>query len=117
MNRQGGGLEPGEGTIDCLKREAVEEFGQKIEIIEHFYTTDFYQKALFYEDTQLISIYYTVKFSAEIQFKISTKKFDFDINKNQNQSFRWVLISDLDINEISYPIDKKVAWMLKGKYS
>ena len=39
----GGGLEFGEGTIDCMKREAIEEFGQEIEILEHYYTTDNFQ--------------------------------------------------------------------------
>ena len=36
----GGGLRFGEGTIDCIRREAMEEFGQEIEIISHYYTTD-----------------------------------------------------------------------------
>lgn len=43
----GGGLNYGEGTIDCLKREALEEFGQPIEVIEHFYTTDFFKNHFF----------------------------------------------------------------------
>ena len=34
----GGGMHFGEGPIDCLKREAIEEFGQEIEVLEHFYT-------------------------------------------------------------------------------
>ena len=43
----GGGLEYGEGIIDALKREFREECnGQEIKNIKHFYTTDFYQKAL-----------------------------------------------------------------------
>ncbi|MEA1897374.1 MAG: NUDIX domain-containing protein, partial [Bacteroidota bacterium] len=35
----GGGLNFGEGPVDCLKREAIEEFGQEIDISDHFYTT------------------------------------------------------------------------------
>jgi 8-oxo-dGTP diphosphatase len=43
----GGGLHFGEGTIDCLRREFREECnGQEIKNIRHFYTTDFFQKAL-----------------------------------------------------------------------
>jgi 8-oxo-dGTP pyrophosphatase MutT (NUDIX family) len=38
----GGGMEYGEGTIDCLQREAMEEFGQSLINIRHFYTTDYY---------------------------------------------------------------------------
>jgi ADP-ribose pyrophosphatase YjhB (NUDIX family) len=49
----GGGLEFGEGTIECLKREIAEECnGQQIENIRHYYTTDFFQKALFYDNKQ-----------------------------------------------------------------
>ena len=73
----GGGLHFGEGPEDCLKREALEEFGQEIEITGHFYTTGFFQRALFYEDHQLISIYYRIVFPESPKFKISERPFDF----------------------------------------
>lgn len=110
----GGGLEFGEGTIECLKREITEECnGQEIENIRHFYTTDFYQKALFYENKQLISIYYLANLSQKVKFRISEKPFDFDIEKGENQSFRWVKIKTLDQAELTFPIDKLVARKLK----
>ena len=108
----GGGLEFGEGPIDCLKREAVEEFGQSIEIVGHFYTTDFYQKALFYNDAQLISIYYRAKFCEAIQFKLSKVPFDFPEGINGSQSFRWKSIKELTPEEMTFPIDKKVVELL-----
>lgn len=110
----GGGLEFGEGSIDCLKREAIEEFGQPVEIINHFYTTDFYQKALFYDNTQLISIYYRAQFCDPIHFKISNIPFDFSENINGSQSFRWKSIKQLSIDDVTFPIDKKVVEMLLG---
>ena len=67
----GGGMERGEGTIDCLQREAMEEFGQPLTNIRHYYTTDYYQPALFFQDTQLISIYYLADFSEGASFRIS----------------------------------------------
>ncbi|MDX2442941.1 MAG: NUDIX domain-containing protein [Bacteroidales bacterium] len=109
----GGGLEPGEGPADCIKREAIEELGQEVEIISHFYTTDFFQKALFYENHQLVSIYYKVRLKKPIQFKISKKPFDFKEMIDGSQSFRWQSIEDLNIEELSFPIDKRVALMLK----
>lgn len=111
----GGGMEFGEGTIDCLKREAIEEFGQEIEVQEHFYTTDYYQTTQFYDDAQLISIYYKAKFKKDIKFKISAIPFDFDEDKNGNMSFRWEKIQELDANEFTFPIDKKVVEMLKNE--
>jgi ADP-ribose pyrophosphatase YjhB (NUDIX family) len=111
----GGGLEFGEGTIDCLKREALEEFGQPIEILSHYYTTDFFQKALFYNDAQLITVYYRARFPDPIRFKISDKPFDFPEKVNGSQSFRWKAINELNPEELTFPIDKRVAEMLKGE--
>ena len=38
----GGGLEYGEGLIEGLQRESMEEMNQNLKDIEHFYTTDFF---------------------------------------------------------------------------
>jgi 8-oxo-dGTP pyrophosphatase MutT (NUDIX family) len=113
----GGGLHFGEGTLDCLHREAMEEFGQEIEITGHFYTTDFFQKALFYPDHQLISIYYEAYFPEVPRFPISKKKFDFKEEVNGSQSFRWVNPEDIEPETFSFPIDRHVCDMLKQKYS
>lgn len=114
----GGGLEFGEGTVDCLKREFLEECnGQKICSIKHFYTTDFYQKALFFEDHQLISIYYLAQLKHPVQFTISENSFDFDEKENGKQSFRWVPVRTLDTAELTFPIDKIVAKKLKKAFT
>jgi len=112
----GGGMHFGEGPIDCLKREAVEEFGQEIEILEHFYTTDFFQPTQFYTDAQLISIYYRAKFLEPIKFYISDKSFNFEKEQNEAQSFRWIKLSELNPEEMTFPIDKKVAQLLIEKH-
>lgn len=110
----GGGLEFGEGPVDCLKREIWEECnGQEITGITHFYTTDFYQKALFYENAQLISIYYTALLKFPVKVKISDKPFDFTAKTNGNQSFRWVKINALNENDFTFPIDKFVVNKIK----
>ncbi|RYY84950.1 MAG: NUDIX domain-containing protein, partial [Chitinophagaceae bacterium] len=43
----GGGLEFGEGTRDCLRREFEEEMQLHVEVGEHLYTTDFYQQSAY----------------------------------------------------------------------
>lgn len=111
----GGGLEFGEGPEDCIKRECIEELGQEIEIIDHFYTTGFFQKALYYTDHQLISIYYLIELKEPPQFKISTKAFDFSDKTNGNQSFRWVNIRDFDEDTMNFPIDTFVFKKLRNK--
>ena len=56
----GGGLEFGEGTIECLHREFAEELNLKIEVLEHFYTQEDFLVSRFRENEQLLTIYYTV---------------------------------------------------------
>jgi 8-oxo-dGTP pyrophosphatase MutT (NUDIX family) len=109
----GGGMEHGEGTIDCLQREAMEEFGQSLVNIRHFYTTDYYQPALFFKGTQLVSIYYLADFSGEIRFRLSRKPFDIPEMKNGQQSFRWVPLSGVVEEDLTFPIDRKVIRLLK----
>lgn len=112
----GGGLEYGEGTMECLRREIKEEMnGQEICNIKHFYTTDFFQRGLFYEQMQIISIYYTANLKDPVLFNTSTHPFDFEL-KNGNQSFRWCPIESLNEGDVSFPIDKKVVSMLKSLY-
>ncbi len=109
----GGGMNFGEGTIDCLKREMMEECNQEIGEIQHFYTTDFYQKALFWEDHQLLSIYYLARLIEPVNFHVSTKVFDFPEMVNGNQSFRWVSAEKIIPDDFTFPIDKHVALLLK----
>jgi ADP-ribose pyrophosphatase YjhB (NUDIX family) len=112
----GGGLDFGEGTIDCLRREISEECnGQQLKNIRHYYTTDFYQKTIFYENQQLISIYYLAELDEPVRFRISDRSFDFGEMKNGNQSFRWVEIKLLNPDEFTFPVDKFVVQLLKEK--
>jgi 8-oxo-dGTP diphosphatase len=111
----GGGLNFGEGLRECLIREIKEECnGQELEKIEHFYTTDFFQKATFYENHQLISIYFLAELSGAIKFRISDKPFDFERTENGSQSFRWVKPEELIPESFTFPIDIFVAAKLKN---
>ena len=73
----GGGLEFGEGTRDCLKREFKEEMDLEVEVGEHIYTTDYYQQSAFNAADQLISIYYFAIPMEVITFPLTHSKFDF----------------------------------------
>lgn len=113
----GGKMNFGEGTLDCLKREYLEELNLNIEIIEHIYTTDYFQKTeLLPETEQLMSIYYLIKATEPYKFNTTNKKFDFNDLKEGAQTFRWLPLSGLDINEFTLPIDKKVVAVLINRY-
>jgi len=108
----GGGLKFGEGTIDCLKREFLEELGITIEVEQHFYTTDYFQKAFSFKNMQLISIYYLIS-SNELD-KIKTTNIVNEISASEgNQSFRWVNLDQLNTKDFTFPIDKRVVSLLK----
>lgn len=107
----GGGLEQGEGLIDGLKREFTEECNVRIEVISHFYTTDFFVKSAF-NNSQVISVYYVVKNTEPLNLNIKTAVFDFDGEGDVLQSFRWVKIADLRHEDFLFPTDQHVVKLL-----
>jgi 8-oxo-dGTP diphosphatase len=107
----GGGLEYGEGTTEGLKREFMEECNAEVEVLSHFYTTDFFVKSAF-NDSQIISIYYKVRNLSALDLSFKTKVFDFDGEGDVLQSFRWIKLSGLSADDFTFPIDKHVAQLL-----
>ena len=112
----GGGAELGEGLIDALKREFIEETGIEVEVIEHFYTTDFFQYSYFDNQSQIISIYYLCESEKWKDVKTTTKKFDFKVAEGEEAtSFRWIDLEELqNETDISLPIDKVVVTKLSS---
>jgi 8-oxo-dGTP diphosphatase len=108
----GGGLELGEGLIDALKREFMEECNAEIEVLEHFYTTDFYEKSSF-NDSQILSIYYIVKAVHPLQLNFKSKVFDFD--GDSLQSFRWMDLATLKMEDVTFKTDQTVVELLTIK--
>lgn len=101
----GGGLEPGEGIKNCLIREWKEELDMDIKVLEHFYTTDFFQRSYF-DDSQVISIYYRVRPIHEEPYLLT---------KKPNEYMHWLKLEELTENSFSLPIDKVVGKMLMKK--
>ena len=118
----GGGLEFGEGTRDCLKREFKEEMDLEIHVGDHIYTTDYFQISAFNPAHQIISIYYFAHPLEEIKAPLRQKPFDFDeqqlavyAEKSETETFRFINWDDFSEESVSLPIDKIVAKMLKSK--
>lgn len=106
----GGGLEFGEGMIDCLHREFREEFHLDIEVGELFYLTDFFQLSAFSDQDQVISVYYTIS--------ISPEQLDRVIGiHNGREKLHWVSLKELSTESLTFPIDKIVAQKLISRYS
>ncbi|MEX2596462.1 MAG: NUDIX domain-containing protein [Salibacteraceae bacterium] len=112
----GGGLEWGEGMREGLKREFMEEMNQPIEVLDHFYTTDYFQVSAFNPEDQLISVYFKVNLLHPIQFEIKSKPFDFpDTTGNPLEVQRWVSIDDLKPEQFKWPVDQLVAKKLAAE--
>src|SRR5690606_5008371 len=54
----GGGLEFGEGTAECLKREFKEELNLQIEVGDAFYIQEHFVKSLAKDNKQLLMLYF-----------------------------------------------------------
>ncbi len=119
----GGGLEIGEGTRDCLKREFKEEMNLEVAIGDHIYTTDFFQQSAFNSAHQILSIYYFAKALEPIKVPLKNKEFDFDepqlklySESQQIESFRFVEWDTFSAEKLTLPIDKIVAAMVKENF-
>jgi 8-oxo-dGTP diphosphatase len=118
----GGGLEFGEGTRDCLKREFKEEMNLDVQVGDHLYTTDYFQMSAFNPEHQIISIYYFVKALEPIRAPLRNKEFDFDedqmkiyAEKNEIETFRFIDWNHFSAASVTLPIDKIVADIIKEK--
>ncbi|MGC4103712.1 NUDIX hydrolase [Ferruginibacter sp.] len=116
----GGGLEIGEGTRDCLKREFKEEMDLNVAIGDHLYTTDFYQPSAFRPNQQILSIYYFARALEPIKAPIRKKAFAFDAQqlaayaeKGETETFRFIKWEEFSGETVTLPIDKIVANMVR----
>jgi 8-oxo-dGTP diphosphatase len=116
----GGGLEFGEGTRDCLKREFKEEMNLEVRVTDHLYTTDFFQMSAFNPEHQIISIYYKVEALEEIRVPLRTRLFDFDESQmevyrktGETETFRFIPWDLFSAESVTLPIDKVVAALVK----
>lgn len=109
----GGGLNPGEGPLECLKREIKEELNMEVEVKEHLYTTDFFQRSIFRETEQVFSIYYFI----ERKHKSSPINYNWlEVANEHRIRFHWVDLKDFNEEMLTFPIDRKVCKILLEKY-
>lgn len=97
----GGGMDYGEGTLEALKREFLEEIGIEPTIQSHFYTTDFFQKSVV-DETQIISIYYL----------ITVPDFSKIPQISDTGTLFFAAIDETLIEKLNLPIDKVVGKLL-----
>lgn len=105
----GGGLEFGEGIIDCLHREFREEVDISLSKVVHFYTSEEYIESAFHNPPkQVICVYYLVETDEIDQIKISDRSKTETLIKDEDQILYWCPLEKLKEQGIELPLDKLV---------
>jgi ADP-ribose pyrophosphatase YjhB (NUDIX family) len=112
----GGGLEFGEGVVDCVKREFMEEAQIQIHKTEHFYTTEKYYVSAFDATKQVLSLYYKV-WTDELQLiKTGNPNDELTLVNHSDQILYWCSIQKLLGEPMPFPIDKIVIQKLVNEH-
>ena len=100
----GGGLEFGEGPAEGVVREFLEETELIVRVVDHLYTTHFFQVSAFDPRDQIISIYYRVEVVGELPAFAVGNSFVLG-----EQLFFWKDASSLRAEDFTLPIDRYVV--------
>jgi 8-oxo-dGTP diphosphatase len=102
----GGGLENGEGVLDCVQRELLEELNLRVKNIHHLYTQEEFLVSKFRNNEQLLTIYYCAEIVDEEDLMIMDPRIE---------KLEWIPL-DIEENPFMLPIDKIAFEKLKSKY-
>ena len=114
----GGGLEYGEGVLDCLHREAHEELGQDVDVVRQFYTSEYFLASQFIPEDQIVCIYYECRLPRDDngqrlpRFQVTKHPHDFVERGERAQSLRWSRLDQHDQVELSFSLDRYVLLQL-----
>lgn len=109
----GGGHQFGESLTDCLERELREELNLEVDQLDHYYTTDVFQRSAFSEKEQLISVYYFAT-SSKLE-EIENGKEAMDTEVGNKHHFYWKSLDNLEEGELTFPVDRIVLRKLKSE--
>ena len=102
----GGGLEFGEGTADCLKREFKEELNLEITVDDAFYIQENFVPSLAKDSKQLLTLYF---------FATIIDLHNLEIIDKNIQEVNWIPLTAN--NPFTLPVDKIVFNKLQSKLS
>lgn len=108
----GGGLKLGEGLVDGLKREFMEECGIVIKVLNHIHTTDTYIQSAF-NDSQVIGVYYQVQNLEPLRFDTKQQPFAFEGTHEPQQVFRWKALHQITADDLTFETDRQALRKLK----
>ena len=101
----GGGLEFGEGALDCLKREFMEELGVKICQSKLVHVSEKYIPSAFKRNEQVIAVHYLVDSDDSILNYENIQ--DTAVGESNLLSFKWHKLDSSLIDNLSFEMDKE----------
>jgi ADP-ribose pyrophosphatase YjhB (NUDIX family) len=106
----GGGLEFGEGTIECLVREFKEELNVEVSVKNLVHTTDSFIQSVFRKDEQVLAIHYLVESNEDIVSYATTQPTSRGGFNTHN--FEWRILDENLVNEMTFEMDKQALCLL-----
>lgn len=101
----GGGLEYGEGALDCLKREFKEELDVEISHSKLIHVSEKYIQSAFKENEQVIAIHYLVDSAEKIKnYKIIQET---AVGKTNQHHFKWYKLLPSITDSLTFEMDKE----------
>lgn len=111
----GGGLEFGEGPVDCARREAREELGQDIEPGPLVHVTGDFVRSAWRGEEQVLCHYYLATLPDPAEFRLAQKRFDYP--EDQRESFRWVDLAALTEADLTFAVDHAALEALRSRFT
>ena len=111
----GGGVEFGEGPMDCVRREAEEELGQSISVERLIHATGDFVRSAWRPREQVLCQYYLASLVGEARFRVAVAP--FDLAPGADQSFRWVPLDDLLPEALTFATDRSALEALRSDLS
>ncbi len=111
MKFPGGGLEWGEGTAACLRREALEELGQRVEVGELLHVSQNAHVSSFDSNQQVIAVHHLATLPDAIKFDDAGEKEDVQGQKValMAQRLGWRKVDSLVPEDFEFASDRE-AW-------
>jgi 8-oxo-dGTP diphosphatase len=100
----GGGLEFGEGPVECLIREFKEELDVTIRVKQLLHTTENFVQSFFKKNEQLLAIHYLVESDDEIANLQTTQA--TNLGRKNIHKFEWVELENLNLKSFTFDMDK-----------
>ncbi|MEZ4687433.1 MAG: NUDIX domain-containing protein [Bacteroidia bacterium] len=112
----GGGLEFGEGLVECLKREWQEELEVEIAVDgDIFYANEFFVQSRFNPAEQVLALFYKVHLLHEPGIQLCPEGLDFDTCNDGDMAFRFLPLNQLSPDMFTFPADQAAVERILNK--